>query len=194
MTTSHPINVLGICGSLRKASLNGALLRCAQRVAHETIRFSTADISDIPLYNQENLEDGFPPSVERLREQIAQADALVFVTPEYNYSIPGLLKNAIDWASRGADQPFAHKPAAIMGASAGRFATARAQYHLRQVLVFLNVHTLNHPEIMIATAQNLMGPDGELRDDTTEARLRNQLQALYTWTMHLKQSSTSAEQ
>ncbi|WP_308217657.1 NADPH-dependent FMN reductase [Paenalcaligenes niemegkensis] len=189
MNSSSPINVLGICGSLRKASLNGALLRCAQRAAPNTIRFSTADISDIPPYNQDVNDLGFPPSVERFRRQVASADALLFVTPEYNYSIPGLLKNALDWASRGADQPFAHKPAAIMGASAGRFATARAQYHLRQVLVFLNVHPLNQPEIMIPTAQNLIGPDGEMRDDTTEAYLRKQLDALYIWTLHLQESS-----
>lgn len=189
MNSPQTINVLGICGSLRKASLNGALLRCAQRVAPSNIQFSIADISDIPLYNQEVNDLAYPPSVERFRQEVARADALLFVTPEYNYSIPGLLKNAIDWASRGTDQPFAKKPAAIMGASAGRFATARAQYHLRQVLVFLNVHPLNQPEIMIPTAQNLIAADGELRDSATEDRLYHQLQALYDWTVHLKQSS-----
>lgn len=183
-----PLHVLAICGSLRKGSFNAALLRCAQRVAPANFCFKEANIADIPLYNDDVYQAGLPLAVQQLRADIAQADALLFVTPEYNYSIPGLLKNAIDWASRGSDQPFAHKPAAIMGASAGRFATARAQYHLRQVLVFLNVHPLNQPEIMIPTAQNLIADDGELRDETTEGYVRAQLVALNHWANQLKSS------
>lgn len=184
--SATPLHILTICGSLRKGSFNAALARCAQRVAPEHFQFKTAHIADIPLYNDDVYQAGLPASVEQLRADIAQADALLFVTPEYNYSIPGVLKNAIDWASRGSDQPFAHKPAAIMGASAGRLATARAQYHLRQVLVFLNVHPLNQPEIMIPTAQNLMADDGELRDEATENYVRAQLLALDKWVTQLR--------
>lgn len=183
---TSPLRILSICGSLRQGSFNAALLRCAQRVAPPHLQFKQADISEIPLYNDDVYQAGFPAAVQAFRNDIAQADALLFVTPEYNYSIPGVLKNAIDWASRGSDQPFAHKPAAIMGASAGRFATARAQYHLRQILVFLNVHPLNQPEIMIPTAQNLIADDGELRDELTENYVRKQMLALEQWTRQLK--------
>lgn len=186
MSQLETIKVLGICGSLRKQSFNAALLRCADRLAPEHMQFTHARIGDIPLYDDDVFQQGFPEPVQRLRQQIAQADALLFVTPEYNYSMPGVLKNAIDWASRGADQPFAHKPAAIMGASAGRLGTARAQYHLRQTLVFLNVHPLNQPEIMIPTAQNLINDQGELHDEATEGYIRKQLLALEHWTRRLQ--------
>lgn len=115
---STAIHVLGICGSLRQASYNAAALRAAQELAPAAgIMIETGDISTLPLYDEDIRTQGFPAPVERLREQIRAADALLFVTPEYNYSIPGVLKNAIDWASRSPDQPFAGKPAAVIGAS-----------------------------------------------------------------------------
>ncbi len=150
--TEHELRVLGISGSLRRQSYNTAALRAAQELAPPGMRIETADISAIPLYNEDVRERGFPPAVEVFREQIRRADALLLVTPEYNYSIPGVLKNAIDWASRPPEQPFAGKPAAVMGASPGFTGTARAQYHLRQAAVFLDLRLLNRPEVMIGNA------------------------------------------
>ena len=126
MSDAKGISVLAICGSLRAGSYNKAALRTAIELKPPGMTIETADIGSIPLYNEDVRALGFPPPVERLRAQIAAADALLFVTPEYNYSMPGVLKNAIDWASRPPDQPFAGKPVAIMGAGAGMAGTARA--------------------------------------------------------------------
>lgn len=183
MTTPPTIKVLGISGSLRSGSYNTAALHEAMRLAPPGMQIELADIAGIPLYNDDVYAQGFPPAVERLREQIRAADGLLLVTPEYNYSVPGVLKNAIDWVSRPPEQPFAGKPAAVMGASAGRFGTARAQYHLRQSMVFLDVHLLNRPEVMIAAAQNLFDPQGNLTDEPTRAHIRGLLEALHAWTL-----------
>jgi len=120
-----------------------------------------ADISAIPPYNEDVRAKGFPPAVESLRRQIAAADALLFATPEYNFSMAGVLKNAIDWASRPPDQPFAGKPVAMMGASVGMLGTARAQYHLRQVCVYLDMHPINKPEVLIAAAHTKFDAEGK---------------------------------
>ncbi|MGQ0594857.1 MAG: NADPH-dependent FMN reductase [Gammaproteobacteria bacterium] len=184
---STAIKVLGICGSLRKASYNAAALRAAQQLAPAGMVIESADISRLPLYNEDLRQQGFPAEVERLREQIRAADALLFVTPEYNYSIPGVLKNAVDWASRPPDQPFAGKPAAVMGASMSLFGSARAQYHLRQSLVFLDVHFLNKPEVMIAQAQERFDDQGTLTHEPTREFIVKLLAALAEWTQRLKQ-------
>ncbi len=187
---SAAIKVLGICGSLRQASYNAAALRAAQELAPAAgAMIETADISDLPLYNEDLRAQGFPGPVECLREQIRVADALLFVTPEYNYSIPGVLKNAIDWASRPPDQPFAGKPAAVMGASPSLFGSARAQYHLRQSLVFLDVHFLNKPEVMIARAQERFDAQGGLTHEPTRELIAKLLAALVDWTQQLKARS-----
>ena len=179
------ITILGICGSLRKGSYNHAALRVAIEAAPEGVRITEADISAIPLYNEDVRAKGYPPAVAEFRSQIAAADAILFVTPEYNYSVSGVLKNAIDWASRPPDQPFAGKPAALLGASQGRFGTARAQYHLRQSMVFLDVRVMNRPELMVSAAQNVFDAAGRLTDDTTRQYLAAQLEALYDWTLLL---------
>src|ERR1700686_4054035 len=165
MSDAGAISVLGICGSLRKASYNTAALRVAiaQKPAGMTV--TVADISQIPPYNEDVRAEGFPPSVETLRRQIAAADALLFACPEYNYSMSGVLKNAIDWASRPPDQPFAGKPVAIIGAPAGMAGSARAQLHLRASCVFLDMHPLNKPEVLIFQAQNKFDAAGKLSDD-----------------------------
>jgi chromate reductase len=136
-----------------------------------------ADISKIPLYNQDENEKGFPDSVTKLVDQINAADCVVFSTPEYNYSIPGVLKNAIDWVSRSPDKPFNNKPAAIIGASPGKIGTARAQYHLRQVGVFLNIRFLNKPEVMIGECMSKY-EDGKLTDQGTIDYLGKMIEAL----------------
>ena len=125
----------------------------------------------------------------RLRAQIAAADALLFVTPEYNYSMPGVLKNAIDWASRPPDQPFAGKPVAIMGAGAGMAGTARAQYDLRRSCVFLDMHPLNKPEVLIFQAQNKFDAAGRLTDDVARGLIGDLMAALLRWTRQITAAS-----
>ena len=136
----------------------------------------------IPVYNEDVRAAGIPAPVQALREEIAAADAVLIATPEYNYSVPGVLKNAIDWASRPPDQPFERKPVAIMGASPGRLGTARAQYHLRQCFVFLDSLVLNRPEVMVAGARNLFDDDGRLTDEPTREFIAKLLVALSDWT------------
>ena len=183
------MNVIGISGSLRKGSFNTAALRAAQGLAPEGMTIERAEIGDLPLYNDDVRAAGFPPPVERLRAQLAAADAVLLVTPEYNYSISGVLKNAIDWASRPPSQPFEAKPVAIMGASPGLFGSARAQYHLRQMLIFLNAMPLNRPEVMIGQAQNKFDADGNLTDEPTREFIRKLLVALRDWTLRLLRSA-----
>jgi chromate reductase, NAD(P)H dehydrogenase (quinone) len=183
------MNVIGISGSLRKGSFNTAALRAAQGLAPEGMTIEVAEIGDLPLYNDDVRAAGFPPPAERLRAQIAAADAVLLVTPEYNYSISGVLKNAIDWASRPPSQPFEAKPVAIMGASPGLFGSARAQYHLRQMLIFLNAMPVNRPEVMIGQAQNKFDADGNLTDEPTREFIRKLLVALRDWTERLQRSA-----
>ncbi|MBV8492939.1 MAG: NAD(P)H-dependent oxidoreductase [Alphaproteobacteria bacterium] len=185
MSDAGNIKVLALCGSLRKGSYNMAALRIAiaQKPAGMTIE--VADISQIPLYNEDVRQQGFPPPVETLRGQIKAADALLFACPEYNYSMPGVLKNAIDWASRPPDQPFAGKPCAMFGAAAGMAGTARAQYDLRRSCVFLDMHPLNKPEIFIGQAQTKFDENGNLSDEMARNLLRDQLVALAAWTRQI---------
>ena len=183
------MNVIGISGSLRKGSFNTAALRAAQGLAPEGMTIQRGEIGDLPLYNDDVRAAGFPPPAERLRAQLAAADAILLVTPEYNYSISGVLKNAIDWASRPPSQPFEAKPVAIMGASPGLFGSVRAQYHLRQMLIFLNAMPLNRPEVMIGQAQNKFDADGNLTDEPTREFIRKLLVALRDWTERLQRSA-----
>ncbi len=182
MSDAKGISVLAICGSLRVGSFNRAALRVAIELKPPGMTIETADIGSIPLYNEDVRAQGFPPSVETLRRQIAAAGALLFVTPEYNYSMPGVLKNAIDWASRPPDQPFAGKPAAIMGAAAGMAGSARAQYDLRRSCVFLDIFPLNKPEVLIGQAQTKFDDEGRLTDDVARGLIGDLLVALEKWT------------
>jgi len=181
MSEAGGITVLGICGSLRAGSYNRAALRAAIELKPPGMMIETADIGSIPLYNEDVRALGFPPPVERFRSQIAAADALLFVTPEYNYSMSGVLKNAIDWASRPPDQPFAGKPVAIMGAAAGMAGSARAQYDLRRSCVFLDMHPLNKPEVLIGQAQTKFDASGRLTDEAARGFIRDMLVALEQW-------------
>ncbi|HKH97076.1 MAG TPA: NADPH-dependent FMN reductase [Beijerinckiaceae bacterium] len=182
------MKIVGLSGSLRKGSYNSAALRAAQALAPEGTVIEIAEIGDLPLYNDDVRAAGYPAAVERLRRQIAEADAVLFVTPEYNYSVSGVLKNAIDWASRPPNQPFDGKPVAIMGASGGLFGTARAQYHLRQMLIFLNAFPVNKPEVMIGQAQTKFDEAGNLTDEATREFIRKLLVSLVAWTERLKAS------
>lgn len=172
------MHILGISGSLRQGSLNSAALRACASLLPEGVTLSLADLSEVPLYNEDIRTQGLPSSVQQLREQIKAADAIVIATPEYNYSFPGVLKNAIDWASRPPDQPFDGKPIALIGATPGGLGTSRAQYHLRQVFIYLNGHVLNRPEVMISAAPTKFDNDGKLTDESTAENLRKLLAAL----------------
>lgn len=174
---SEPIRLVGLSGSLRKASVNTALLRAAAELAPEGVELEILSIRDVPLYDGDVQAEGMPPSVTRLQGLIAAADGLVIASPEYNFSVPGVLKNAIDWLSRTSPQPFARKPIAIMGASPGRVGTARMQYHLRQILVCLDGDVLNKPEVLVGGAFTAI-QDGRLVDGKAREIVGRQMAAL----------------
>jgi chromate reductase len=172
------IRILGFAGSLRKNSYNKALLRAAAELMPKEAVFETFDLDGIPLFNQD-FETQPPERVKEFKAKIKAADAILIATPEYNYSIPGVLKNAIDWASRPyVDNVFDGKPVAIIGASTGMLGTARAQYHLRQCFVFLNMHTVNRPEVMVAHAPEKIDADGTLKDDKTRKLVAELVESL----------------
>jgi chromate reductase len=181
-----PIAILGIAGSLRQASYNRATLRAAAGLVPEGARLDIFDLAGIPPFNQDD-EANLPARVVELKRGIRAADAILLVTPEYNYSIPGVLKNAIDWASRPyGDNSWDGKPVAVMGASIGSLGTSRAQYHLRQVFVFLNMHALNRPEVMISSAAERFDEQGNLKDENTGKHIRNLLESLVEWARQLE--------
>lgn len=183
-----PIAILGFAGSLRKNSYNKSLLRAAMDLVPKDVKLEVFDIEGIPPFNQD-VETRMPEKVREFKAKIRAADAILIVTPEYNYSIPGVLKNAIDWASRPyGDNSFEGKPVAIMGASPGRIGTARAQYHLRQVCVFLNMHPINRPEVFVTFAHEKIGENGGLKDEETREIIRELLHSLTTWTRKLKRN------
>lgn len=181
--------ILGFAGSLRKDSYNKSLLRAALELLPEDAELEVFDLEGIPLYNQD-LEDQPTEKVKEFKAKIRAADAILIVTPEYNYSIPGVLKNAIDCASRPyGDNAFAHKPVAIMGASPGMIGTARAQYHLRQCFVFLSCFALNQPEVMVPFAQEKIDKDGTVTDLKTREKIRELIESLVSWTRRLTPST-----
>jgi chromate reductase, NAD(P)H dehydrogenase (quinone) len=186
MSDGGSVRILGIAGSLRRGSFNAATLRTAQELAPTGMTIDIFDIAPIPLYNEDVRQQGFPAPVEDLRARIKAADGLLIVTPEYNYSIPGVLKNAIDWASRPPEQPFDGKVIALMGASVGAIGTARAQYHLRQCFVFMNGLVLNQPEVMIGAAGTRFDAQGKLIDEKSRELIAALLVGLRDWALRLR--------
>lgn len=182
------MRVMGIAGSLRQSSYNRALLAAAVELAPEGMTIEPYEgLADIPMYNGDlDTDELRPASVVDLKRRIAEADALFIVSPEYNYSVPGVLKNAIDWASRPPEQPFDGKPIAILGVAPGAIGTARAQYHLRQVFVYLNGMVLNRPEVMIGQGPSRFDAEGRLTDAKTREFVAAQLLALRDWTERLR--------
>jgi chromate reductase len=181
--------ILGIPGSLRKGSYNLSALRAAQQLVPADAELEIFDLDGIPPFSEDE-EKNPPARVSEFKKKIREADAILFSTPEYNYSIPGVLKNAIDWASRPyTDSAWPGKPVAVMGASLGVMGSARAQYHLRQVFVFLNVHPLNQPEVMIANASQKFDAQGNLTDEKTKEMISRILQALVEWAEHFSRKS-----
>lgn len=172
------IRILGIAGSLRKGSYNHFALRAAEGLMPQGAVLDLFELHGIPVFNQDD-EMAPPEAVLEFKRRIRGADAILFATPEYNYSMAGSLKNAIDWASRPyGDSAWTGKPAAVMGASVGSLGTARAQYHLRQVLVTLNMLAVNQPEVMISNAAQRFDESGGLVDETTRTLLGQLLLAL----------------
>ena len=180
--------MLPVVGSLREGSFNRLLARAAATLAPEGVELlDEPDLRPIPPYDDDQrLREGFPAAVAAFREAVRSADAVLFVSPEYNFSVPGFLKNAIDWASRGEDQPFRDKPVGIMGASRGQVGTARMQYHLRQSMLFLDAHPLNKPEVMLAFAPERFDEQGNLVDEAAAGFIRQHLEALREWTLRLR--------
>jgi chromate reductase len=178
------LQVLGICGSLRRQSTNLGLLKFAQKHAPEGVEIRLADLSAVPFYNADLTEK--PAAVNTLMNDLEEADALLLACPEYNYSIAPAMKNALDWASRAPDNYLlAGKPAAILG-SGGGMGTARAQYHLRQVCVFLNLHLLNKPEVFSNAFGGSFDEEGNLIDERIQALVVEQLVALKSWAQKLR--------
>lgn len=186
---ANTVNILGLAGSLRANSFNKSLLRAAVNLAPAEANIETFDLEGIPGFNQDE-ESNPPEKVKELKRKVEEADAILFVTPEYNYSVSGVLKNAIDWASRPyGENSFNGKPAAIMGASISMLGSARAQYHLRQMFVFLNMHAVNQPEVMVATAQDRFDENGNLTDDTSKELIKQLLQNLIEFSRKINQKT-----
>ncbi len=182
------VRVLGIAGSIRKGSYNKLLLRAAIELAPPDMEITVFDrLGELPHYNADLDAGEGPEPVHALREAIRAADALLIVTPEYNYGMPGVLKNAIDWASRPpATSPLKWKPAAIMGASPGMGGTARAQLQLRQAFVFTQTYPLQAPEVLVARCADKFDAQGRLSDETTREFVRQHFESLVAWARRLR--------
>jgi len=183
---SKEVNILGFAGSLRKGSYNKALLREAAKLAPRNVEIELFDLEGIPPFNQDN-EERLPERVKEFKAKIEAADAILISTPEYNYSVPGVLKNAIDWASRPyGSNSFEGKPIAIMSASLGMLGGVRAQSHLRQVLVSLNMHAVNRPEVIVPFAREKFDRKGNVTDLRTKELLKDLLENLVDWARRLR--------
>jgi chromate reductase len=181
------LKILGTAGSLRQYSYNKGALRAAQQLVPQEAEIEAFDIKGIPPFSEDDEKNPTERVVE-FKKKIREADGILIVTPEYNYSIPGVLKNAIDWASRPyGDSAWPGKPVAVMGASVGNVGTARAQYHLRQVFVFLNVHDMKQPEVMISNAAQKFDPQGNLTDEVTKQHIQRFLAAFIAYIRNIQQ-------
>ena len=179
MAHEKPIHLVVMVGSLRRGSFNAAVARALPALAPDDVSITPlGSVGDFPLYNFDLQQEGFPPAVTAMGEAIRQADGVIIVTPEYNYSVPGVLKNAIDWLSRLPNQPFAGKPVAIESAAPGLYGGVRAQLHLRQSMVFLDARTFNRPEVIVPQVNTKIDPaTGEVTDPATRGFIADQLQA-----------------
>ncbi len=185
---TEPVKILGIAGSLRKSSYNKGALRAAQRLCPEGAILEPFDLAGIPVFNEDE-ERNPPPRVVEFKQKIRASDAILICTPEYNFSIPGPLKNAIDWASRPyGDSAWAGKPVAVMGASTGVVGTARSQHHLRQCFVFLDMDPVNQPQVLIGNAAQRFDAAGDLTDEQSKKLIAQLLQNLVNKTRVLKRA------
>jgi chromate reductase, NAD(P)H dehydrogenase (quinone) len=180
------MKILGICGSLRKNSYNLSALRACNELMPEGMSMTVAEIGDIPLFNQDVYDAGLPPPAKRFRDQVAAADGLLIASPEYNFSVSGALKNAIDWGSRPPNQVFLEKPVAIFSATGGPLGGARVQYDLRRMLGQLVAHVQPKPEVFIGAAQTKFDAQGKLTDETTRKFLTELLVGFKAWITRMK--------
>lgn len=186
------LNVVGLCGSLRAASYNRAALRVAGELMPPGMRLRTLEFADLPFFDADLQARGWPPAVERLGAAIAEADGLLIASPEYNFGVPGALKNALDWLSRLPGTPLKGKPVAILGAATGPVGTARMQYDLRRVMHFVEARVLLKPEIFIAHAAQKFDAAGVLVDEPTRGFMREQMKAFQRWIVR-EQAAARAE-
>lgn len=175
------LDIVGLCGSLRVDSVNRMALNLAGSVMPDSMGMEVVEWRDLPPFNSDVLAMGYPPAVQALRDRVRRADGLVIATPEYNFSIPGAFKNMIDWLSRGEDQPFAHKPVAILSASPGPLGGARVQYELRRVMLFVNAMTLVKPEVFIGGAAGKFDATGQCTDETSRKFVADQMRSFDKW-------------
>lgn len=182
------MNILVICGSLRKGSYNKSVARALPSLAPTSVTFSDApSFASFPIYNADDQQaDGFPAGVTAFADAVRNADGVVIVSPEYNYSVPGGLKNALDWVSRLKEQPFVDKPVALMSASGGPVGGARMQYHMRQIMVFLNARVFNTPEVFVGLAPSKIDDKGEITDQPTKDFIAKQLAAFQKFVEKMK--------
>ncbi len=191
--SNHALTVLGIAGSLRRDSYNRGLIRAAIELSPAGTKLVAHDLGDLPLYNADVEAQGDPQPVARLKRAIAASDALLIATPEYNHCVPGVLKNAIDWASRPPrNSVLTGKPVAIMGASTGGGGTARAQAHLRDGLAYTNGLVLPLPEVLVSSAAAKFDAESNLTDAETRDEVRDLLKALAAWVRRLQKSEGEA--
>jgi len=184
---SDTLNVLGVCGSLREGSLNRKLLQAARELAPDGTEVRVFDLHDVPLFDADVEAQGDPDGVTELKHAIRAADAVLIATPEYQHSMPGVLKNALDWASRPpSDPPLARKPVAVIGATPGRFGTARAQVDVRKVLAYNDSLVLTRPEVMLPRAKDAFDDQGRLTNDAARRFLAELLRNLASWTRHVR--------
>ena len=186
MADATPIKVMALSGSLRKASFNTMLLHAAKEVAPAGMSIEIYDLAPLPMYNDDVRVAGYPPVVQDFRNTIAASDAVLFASPEYNYSVSGVLKNAVDWASRAPNMPFDGKTGAILGASAGVIGTARSQRDLRWIMSGLNMYVVNLPHVYVGGAQQKFDAAGKLTDQASRDFIKQLLENLADLTVRLK--------
>lgn len=178
---TRTLDIVGLCGSLRKASYNRSAMKLAGELMPATMKLETVEWRDFPVFDGDVFAQGLPPQVAALRERVRRADGVLVVTPEYNYSVPGGLKNVLDWLSRGEDQPWAGKPVAIMSATMGPLGGARMQYDLRKIMLFLNAQVLIKPEVFIGMAHTKFDAAGNCADEGTRKFVTDQMAAFERW-------------
>ena len=180
------LKILGVCGSLRKASLNMATLRACKELMPSGMTMKIAEIGDLPMYNQDIFDAGIPAPVRRFEAELREADGVLIATPEYNFSIPPVLKNAIDWVSKLPKQPFQDHAIAVVSASQGPLGGARVQYDVRRILTQLWGHVMPRPEVFVGVAQTKFDAQGKLTDETTRKFLAELVAGLRDWTQRMR--------
>jgi chromate reductase len=190
MSTPSRIKLLGISGSLRAQSYNSGALSVVGSVLPENMEFDVASLSDLPFYNADVEQRGFPAAVEDFRRSVGAADALIFAVPEYNFSVPGVLKNALEWLSRPPNPPTNDKPCAVFGASVSPLGTARGQFHFRHICVSLNMIAVNAPHVDITNAKTKFDAQGRLTDQASIDLIRQLVGELRNLTIRLRDTQS----